>query len=206
MSTEDDDLTDEELAESSALHDDIVKRWDPERLLKMVSKRAGRGERLDEATRAKYEARFGADLSRVRVYTGEFAEEITRAHNAEAITVGTTGMILMGGSPDRSMATTAGQALLAHELTHVAQSERGVHRRGTFGGTPELAHDEAEAEAEAAEQQEHAEASGAEQQNGENEAEADEALGEALKKRVFELFAEAELVGRLRNGDDPFRP
>ena len=31
-------------------------------------------------------------------------------------------MILMGGSPDKSMAQRAGQALLAHELTHVAQA------------------------------------------------------------------------------------
>lgn len=207
MSTEhDDDLTADELDEGSDLHDDIVKRWDPERLLKLVSKRAGKGERLDETTRAKYEQRFGADLSRVRIYTGEFAEEITRAHNAEAITVGTTGMILMGGSPDRSMATTAGQALLAHELTHVAQSERGVHRRGTFGSTPELAQEDAEAEAEAAEQQEHAEAAGGAADNAQNEGEAEAELAEALKKRVFELFAEAELADRLRNGDDRFRP
>jgi hypothetical protein len=207
MSTTDDEepISDEELEQSYSLHDDIVKRWDPERLLQMVSKRAGRGERLDEATRSKFEARFGADLSRVRIYSGEFAEEITRAHNAEAITVGTTGMILMGGSADRSMATTSGQALLAHELTHVAQAERGVHRRGTFGDTPELATEEAEAEAEAAEHEEERAAAGG-QDNAQNEGEAQAELAEAVRKRVFELFADAELVGRQRNGADRFRP
>ena len=42
-----------------------------------------------------------------------FAEEMTRAHSAEALTIGTTGMVLMSGTPDRSMATSDGQALLA---------------------------------------------------------------------------------------------
>jgi hypothetical protein len=204
--TEDEELSEEELSKSYSLHDDIVQRWDPDRLLRMVSKRAGRGERLDAATRAKFEARFGADLGRVRIYTGQFAEDITRAHNAEAITVGTTGMILMGGSGDRSMATTAGQALLAHELTHVAQAERGVHRRGTFGGTPELATEESEAEAEAAEQEEHDLAAGGGDDNAQTESEAHADLAEAVRKRVFELFAEAEMAGRMRNGDGRYRP
>jgi hypothetical protein len=82
--------------------------------------------------RAKYERRFGVDLGHVRIYTGEFAEEFNRQRNAYAVTVGATGMIMMGNSPDKSMGSASGQALLAHELTHVAQQAKGLHRKATF--------------------------------------------------------------------------
>src|SRR5262245_43727755 len=98
-----DDLTPEELAELEAagtLSDEIAKKWDPERLLRLVSKQAGRGEKLDQTTRAKFEGRLGVDLSRVRIYTGEFAQQMTKAHRAEALTIGNTGMILMSGATD----------------------------------------------------------------------------------------------------------
>src|SRR5689334_17692343 len=108
----------------------IAKRWDPERLLKLIAARAGKGEQLDHTLRARYEQRLGVDLGHVRIFSGEFAEEFNKTRNADAVTIGGTGMILMGGSADRSMATPQGQALLAHELTHVAQAERGLHRAG----------------------------------------------------------------------------
>ncbi|MBA3457815.1 MAG: DUF4157 domain-containing protein, partial [Deltaproteobacteria bacterium] len=57
------------------LTDELAKKYDPERLLRIVSRRAGRGESLEHSVRAKYERRFGVDLGHVRVYTGEFAEE-----------------------------------------------------------------------------------------------------------------------------------
>src|SRR3977135_2213147 len=103
-----------------------------------MAKRAGRGDPLEHSIRAKYEKRFGVDLGHVRIYTGEFAEEFNRQRAAYAVTIGSTGMILMGGSPDKSMGSAAGQALLAHELTHVAQAERGLHRKPTSfsGGMP----------------------------------------------------------------------
>ena len=60
------------------LTDELARKYDPERMLGMVSRRAGKGERLDHSIRAKYEKRFGVDLGHVRVYTGEFAEEFNR--------------------------------------------------------------------------------------------------------------------------------
>lgn len=132
------------------LTDELAKKYDPERLLRMVSRRAGKGEALDHSVRSKYERRFGVDLGHVRVYTGAFAEEFNRQRSAYAVTIGSTGMILMGGSPDRSMGSTAGQALLAHELTHVAQAKRGLHHR-SFDGAMPLATEEHEEEAEAVE-------------------------------------------------------
>ena len=124
MSDDNQDLPAEELS------DELAKKYDPERLLRIMSKRAGRGERLDHDIRAKYERRFGVDLGHVRVYSGEFAEEFNKQRGAYAVTIGSTGMILMGNSPDRSMASASGQALLAHELTHVAQAKAGMHRSG----------------------------------------------------------------------------
>src|ERR1700759_686284 len=114
------------------LTDELARKYDPDRMLKMVSKRAGRGDPLEHSVRAKYERRFGVDLGHVRIYTGEFAEEFNRQRNAYAVTVGATGMIMMGNSPDKSMGSASGQALLAHELTHVAQQAKGVHRKATF--------------------------------------------------------------------------
>src|SRR5215813_9110428 len=116
-----------------------------------MSKRAGKGEALDHSIRSKYEKRFGVDLGHVRVYTGEFAEEFNRQRSAYAVTIGSTGMILMGGSPEKSMASASGQALLAHELTHVAQAQKGLHRKATSAGGMPFA-EEHEAEAEAVEQ------------------------------------------------------
>src|SRR4051812_22152330 len=130
MADSDDEI--DELAElppeqiSDELARDIAKRWDPDRLLRLIAARVGKGEQLDHTLRQRYEQKLGIDLGHVRIYSGEFAEEFNKRRNADAVTIGGTGMILMGGTTDRSMATAAGQALLAHELTHVAQAERGL--------------------------------------------------------------------------------
>lgn len=207
------ELSDEELLRAlneddeqkwSSLSDEIVRKWDPQRLLGLVAKQAGKGEPLDESTRRRYERKLGVDLGRVRIYTGEFAQEVSKAHRAEAVTIGTTGMVLMGGSPERSMATTAGRALLAHELTHVAQAERGVHRRAAFSEPTPLATEEHEAEAAAAEAEEHAEA--ASQGDEESAEEREQRLFEIVRRRVLDMFSEAERLDLMRNGQDRWRP
>ena len=188
------------------LTDELARKYDPERLLRLISRRAGKGEALDHSIRSKYEKRFGVDLGHVRIYTGEFAEEFNRQRSAYAVTIGSTGMILMGGSPEKSMGSASGQALLAHELTHVAQAESGLHRKATFsGGMPFTAEHEAEAEAvehsvaESGGSHDHADASG-----GANAAqgskEAMEKAIEQIKARVHELLADAARNQELRNG------
>ena len=137
---------DEQERRAEELTDELAKKYDPERLLKVVAKRAGRGDPLEHSVRQKYERRFGVDLGHVRVYSGEFAQEFNRQRNAYAVTIGSTGMILMGGSAEKSMGSVAGQALLAHELTHVAQQAKGLHRKASFGGGMPFA-EEHEAEA-----------------------------------------------------------
>ncbi|HWN68786.1 MAG TPA: DUF4157 domain-containing protein [Haliangium sp.] len=193
------------LDSEDSLSDEIVRKWDPARLLKLVAGRAGRGERLDESTRRRYERKLGVDLGNVRIYTGEFAEEVTKAHRAEAVTIGTTGMILMGGSPNKSMATSSGRALLAHELTHVAQEARSVQRKASFGEATPLATEENEAEAEAMEAAEmSADLDG--NRDGENPEERQERLKEIVRKRVVDMLAEDERSRLMRNGPDSWRP
>lgn len=189
------------------LSDEIARKWDPERLLRSVSKRAGRGDALDHSLRQRYERRFGVDLSHVRVYTGEFAEEFNKRRNANAVTIGSTGMILMGGHADKAAGSAAGQALLAHELTHVAQATRGLHRSTRFSESAPLATEEGEEEAEAVEAEELAAAAGQAPAPDPGKADAKKKDNtEQVIHRVFDLLAEAGRIAELRNGGDPRRP
>jgi len=193
-------------ARAEEISDEIARKYDPERLLKMIARRAGRGEALDHSVRAKYERKFGVDLGHVRIYTGEFAEEFNRRRNAHAVTVGSTGMILMGGSPERSMGSSAGQALLAHELTHVAQASRGQAAAGGLnrkaaGDMPFTEEHEHEAESVEA-----AEASGdarAAADAGSAKLKAKENLEqklEQIRNRVLEMAADAARTQYARTG------
>jgi hypothetical protein len=199
---------DENDARAEELTDELARKYDPERLLRVVSRRAGRGQSLDHDVRAKYERRFGVDLGHVRVYSGEFAEEFNRKRNAYAVTIGSTGMILMGGSPDKSMASSSGQALLAHELTHVAQAKRGLHNKNFAGAMP-LATEEHEDEAEEIEAEVaagHDEGGAPQSTRGSAEAgagkvaakESMELAIEKVKERVFEMAADAARTQYLR--------
>ena len=202
--SEDEILAAIEAEDKASLSEEIAKKWDPQRLLRMVARRAGKGEKLDETTRRRYERKLGTDLGRVRVYSGEFAEEVTKAHRAEALTIGNTGMVLMGRTPERSMASSSGRALLAHELTHVAQAQRGVHRKALDGAPGPFAQ-EAEAEAEAAEAEELAEASGESGQEEDKDTK-DAKMFELIKRRVMDMFYEEERLNVMRNGWDTWRP
>src|SRR4029077_18642198 len=116
-----------------------------------------RGERLDLGTRQEMERRIGGQFGDVRGFRGPFAEAITRHHRADAVTVANTGMILVREGPRSDPKTALGKALLAHELTHVKQAQRGLHFALEGGQWSEAAH---EREAEAVEAQVHAEATG----------------------------------------------
>jgi hypothetical protein len=185
--------------DASALSEEIAKRWDPDLLLKLVARRGGRGQPLDVMTRAKYEKQFGVDLGHVRIYSGEFAERVTKAHRAEAITVGGTGMIFMKGRPSRSPLTAAGRGLLAHELTHVAQDVRGIQRSGDV---PDKGADEVAAQREEA----RAMAESAPSEPQVSPEEQARQLREAIIAHVFELIEENERLWVDRNGEFPIRP
>ncbi len=78
----------------------------------------GPGQPLNPATRTFFEPRFGHDFSQVRVHADTRAAESARAVNALAYTIGRDLVFSQGQyAPE----TSAGQKLLAHELTHVIQ-------------------------------------------------------------------------------------
>jgi hypothetical protein len=187
-----------------ALSDEIARRWDPAQISKMVKSRGSAGQPLDALTRARYERQFGVDLGEVRIHTGPFAQHVTRQHSAEAVTVGGTGMIFMAGTPDRSPVTAAGQALLAHELTHVAQAARGIYRSAPGEPAP-LATEEHEHEAHAVEAAELAQASGGGREQGPPPMSEQELLAQVIA-RVCELLYEEERVHEQRNGLTRIRP
>jgi hypothetical protein len=78
----------------------------------------GGGVPLGAAERAFFEARFGADLSAVRVHTGEPAAVAAEHLGARAFASGSHIAFAAGAYAPRSV---AGRALLAHELAHTLQ-------------------------------------------------------------------------------------
>ena len=188
---------------STQLTDEIARKYDPDRLLKMVSSRAGKGQSLDHDVRARYEKRFGVDLGHVRVITGEFAENFNKERGAYAVTIGSTGMILMGGSADKSMASRSGQALLGHELTHVAQQRRGLFNKGLGNGADFTLAEEEEAEEVEAEIEAGGDGSGhATIQRAADSREAGEKKkdeDEKVIERVLEMVADAQRSNWMRN-------
>ena len=96
----------------------------------------GDGRRLDESTRVSMESSLGYDFRHVRIHDDSRASESARGVNARAYTVGSH--IVFGGGR-YAPGTDAGQRLLVHELTHVAQQsslstpvlQRAPDRQGT---------------------------------------------------------------------------
>lgn len=76
------------------------------------------GQPLGTGTRSFFESQFGHDFGKVRVHTDARAAESARAVNAQAYTVGSSMVFGLGRFSPQSI---SGQALLAHELTHVMQ-------------------------------------------------------------------------------------
>jgi hypothetical protein len=88
----------------------------------------GPGQPLDRPARTAMEGRFGRSFAAVRIHTDARAAASARAVGAQAYTVGHNVVFGAGRYAPHS---SAGQRLLAHELTHVVQQrgERAVLRR-----------------------------------------------------------------------------
>ena len=80
------------------------------------------GEPLAPDTRAFMEPRFGQDFSNVRLHTDQTAARSAESVSARAYTVGNH---IVFGAGSYAPASQSGQRLLAHELTHVQQQQRG---------------------------------------------------------------------------------
>jgi hypothetical protein len=97
------------------------------------------GQPLSPNLRPAMESQFGFDFSKVRVHTDARAADSADSLNASAYTVG-THIVFAAGQFNPSSST--GRALLAHELTHVAQQRgqnsatNGFHSLDTSPNSP----------------------------------------------------------------------
>lgn len=80
------------------------------------------GQPLDSHTRATMESGLGHDFGKVRIHTDSQAAESAHSLRAKAYT---SGDHVVFGSGRYDTNTSDGRKLLAHELTHVAQQDRG---------------------------------------------------------------------------------
>lgn len=180
------------------LDEEIAAKYDPDRLGRIVVHGAGRGEQLDATTRSEMEQRLpGADFSKVRVFRGPLAEEVAERHRADAVTISNTGMILMRDNMRSARGTTTGQALLAHELTHVVQAQKGMHFAGANGESRGRAEVERPAEKVEADT---ASGKSAKSKDAGESPEQIEAKRKKVIERVFELLEQDMILNRQRVG------
>jgi len=83
--------------------------------------RTAAGQQLDPEIRRAFEARFGMSLGDARIHAGPEADTTSQALDARAFAIGGNVGFRAGYYQPGS---AAGRALLAHELTHVAQFAR----------------------------------------------------------------------------------
>lgn len=83
---------------------------------------SGPGRVLDPAMAARFEARLGIPLSAVRIHTGPAADSSAASRGARAYAF---GQDIVFRSHEYAPHTAPGQALLGHELAHVAQQAAG---------------------------------------------------------------------------------
>lgn len=84
------------------------------------------GQTLDAGTRNFFEPRFGHDFSSVRIHTNPNAADSASDINALAYT---TGNNIVFNKNQFSPESDSGKKLLAHELTHVLQQDKTIHRK-----------------------------------------------------------------------------
>lgn len=90
-----------------------------------IQQARGSGQPLPAAARQPMEHAFGADFSRVKVHADAQADQLNRSIQARAFTTGQDIFMRQG---EYTPHNRSGQALLAHELTHVVQQNQDVTR------------------------------------------------------------------------------
>jgi hypothetical protein len=109
--------------------------------------RGSTGERLSEELAARLGPHVGSAATRAaRLHTDDTADLVAEAHHAHAVTLGDEVYFARG---EYAPGTARGDELLTHELTHVAQGQRGELGRAAAkgiesGGTLDPAEAEAE--------------------------------------------------------------
>ena len=88
-----------------------------------INSARGGGQSLDTTIQQKMGDAMGSDFSRVRVHTGSESNQLNEQLGAKAFTTGSDVFFRDG---EYSPGSSSGQALLAHELTHVVQQGSGA--------------------------------------------------------------------------------
>ena len=84
----------------------------------------GSGTPLPKNPKVQLEQSFGADFGRVRIHNNSTSVRLSRALGAQAFT---NGNDIYFNSGKFNPSTKSGKHLLAHELTHVIQQNKGIH-------------------------------------------------------------------------------
>jgi uncharacterized protein DUF4157 len=100
----------------------------------------GAGQRIPPEHRPPLEQFFGRPMEDVRLHTGPTVAQTARSLRADAFTIGRD---IFFGRGQLSPGTPAGQALLAHELTHVVQQTSLGQRLHGYGNAPQSLEEEA---------------------------------------------------------------
>jgi hypothetical protein len=91
-----------------------------------IQSKKGSGQPLSDNVRSQMESGFGADFGNVRVHADAESDTLNQSLEARAFTHGSDVFFRQGEyNPDN----TAGQELLAHELTHVVQQGAAQPKR-----------------------------------------------------------------------------
>lgn len=88
----------------------------------------GGGQPLADKVRQPMESAFGADFSGIKVHTGSQSDSLNQSVQARAFT---TGQDIFFRSGEYNPGSSAGQELLAHELTHTVQQGAAPMQRQT---------------------------------------------------------------------------
>lgn len=118
-----------------------------ERTASRVERERSGGQPLDAAVQAQMSQALGYDMSGVNVHTSPEADALNRQLGAKAFTTG-EDVFFREGTYDPHSA--AGQELIAHELTHVAQQGTGAVKgssRMTVGAPGDVHEQQADATA-----------------------------------------------------------
>lgn len=91
-----------------------------------IAQSKGKGKPLAPKMQAEMESKFGADFSGVNIHTDQQAVEINKNLHAQAFT---HGKDVYFNSGKYNPETGSGKHLLAHELTHVVQQDKGLNRK-----------------------------------------------------------------------------
>jgi hypothetical protein len=106
-----------------------------------IERARGGGQPLEGNVGAQMSQAMGVDLSEVNVHTSPEANELNQQLGAKAFTTGQDIFFRSGAYAPHS---TAGQELIAHELTHVVQQGSGTVKggNGMTVGAPGDAHEQ----------------------------------------------------------------